>query len=138
MEDSFKAGGVTQGTTWAAYKHMQLHAAKQYNASFVFNDMGPSSDIINMIVALSADIIQPCVCPDAYSWNNAMSLIIDVLPDWMLQLLAHRKKLGKVEGMKFNQTFPKVMPFMAMQVKLLSSKTIKSFRVSCSVHTLRL
>lgn len=129
FEEVFKNGGIVKWRSVAAFLAMQLAAAKQYNADFVFTDMGPTTDIINRIFATSADLIQPCVCPESYSWSSAMSFITDVLPDWMEKWLSHKaeEEKDKVQVHRFHEKFPQVMPFMAMQVisKLSSCLLVK-------------
>ena len=101
----------------AAFRQMALHAAKQVGAQFVLVDMGPSTDDVNRTLATSADVIQPCACPDSYSWSGAMRLFTDVMPAWMGWCTQH--KLAESQSgtnHKYNKTFPRIMPFMAMQV----------------------
>ncbi len=75
MKDLDGKGG-TRFKAIAAFRQMMLHAAKQiaaqnpskHTGTFVFVDMGPSTDDINRVFALSCDVIQPCVNPDSFSW----------------------------------------------------------------------
>ena len=116
LEADFVGEGSNRWQTLAAYREMQLHAAKQVGAHFVFSDMGPHAGVVNRVLATSADVIQSCACADSYSWSGAVKLIIDVLPKWM-EWWAKVKQAEPLHSQhKYNKNFPRIMPFLATQV----------------------
>ena len=76
------------------------------------------------MLACSCDIIQPCACPDTFSWSGATELLSDVMPTWLRwfaewkceeeKALAHAG--GSSTFAPFNPNFPRIMPMMGMQV----------------------
>lgn len=84
-------GSSNRFQTLATCRKMQLHAAKQVGARFVFSDMGPHIGIVNCVLATSTVVVQSCACAGSYSWSGAVKLLIDVLPKWM-EWWAMRKK----------------------------------------------
>ena len=119
LEKDFNSQGANRWRATAAFREMALHAAKQVGAQYVLVDMGPSTDDLNRTIVTSSDVIQPCACPDSYSWSGAMRLFTDVLPAWMRWWIVHKHDEAQQQlGHVYNKTFPRIMPFMAMQVNM--------------------
>lgn len=138
LEKDFHSQGSNKWQAMAAFRQMALHAAKQVGAQFVLVDMGPSTDDVNRTLATSADVIQPCACPDSYSWSGAMRLFTDVMPAWMGWWTQH-KFAERQSGTdhKYNRTFPRIMPFMAMQVSEMMKFLMCVFEANMDVHSLQ-
>jgi hypothetical protein len=113
----------------AAFRRMVLHAGAQVGANIVLVDMGPSTDVINRTFATSCDVIQPCTAPEMFSWSGSVMQTVVVLPDW-LKFFVERRQLDQSGAAasgpawaedNYNPLFPRIMPFVGMQVGTLGS-----------------